>query len=396
MNRNTIIVLSIIFVGLMLFTIDSVSMAFVGRHAYMLFHPEEQITRTGLARTSENCTNLPAIDLSGTTEPHLTKLSEYQTACNSFITNQLMIFTDMPQSTPDAKADAEVMANTLREFSRVGVAPLVIAEPVTEWGLIDFIEFRTGFYDEWIDAYFAELKAQGITDQEMGMWVPFPEANLPYWNHSNARPEDFSIIVNKYLTAMKKHFPEAKGSVLLNSATYDSEDFDWRNGEYISLVQFVGGIDAGLVDSFGFQGLPWVAPSSDYDADILNAGEFLNHRLAIEAADSLGIKNIWFNTGTFGVKYAGDSENVSYVSAGERLATLNTILNEAKLAEGKGYEVTINIFAEDKSTLDEATDWSYWESVDSIPDSLDAIVFTNFVSEVYENEVGLTLFDRAK
>ncbi|CAN5115506.1 hypothetical protein BH11PAT4_BH11PAT4_7640 [soil metagenome] len=297
------------------------------------------------AATAECQAGSPIAGLDTATEPHLKKLSEYQVACNSLVTNELMIFTDMPKDGKDAKIRAQKIAESLTAFKKAGVKPLVIVEPVSDWGLIDFTEFGTGFYDEWITVYFQELKDMGFTDAEMGTWVPFPEANLPYWNNTNATPADFSGVVNRYLRIYKRFFPTAEASILLNSATYDSNDFEWSSGEYISLREYVKGIDKGIVQSFGLQGFSWMPNALQQGPGVFSASEYLNRNLAAEAADFLGVKKIWYNTGSFSAKYTLDTERKVTLSPGKRSDVLISILTEAKELKEKGYTVSINLFA---------------------------------------------------
>lgn len=330
--------------------------------------------------------------LESAVDPHLQKLSEYQDVCNSFVTERLMIFTDMPKDNIIAAQSAKKMAQTLKEFSQFKVTPIVIIEPVTEWGLIDFKEFGTGFYDTWINTYFSTLKSEGVTDEQMGIWVPFPEANLPYWNHGNADPQDFSSLVNRYLHGMKKQFPEAQASILLNSATYDKDDFDWENGEYASLIPYVAGIEKGLVNSFGIQGFSWTPPADSSRAGIFDAREYLNARLAMEAADQLGVKEIWFNTGSFSSKYTLDEKITVTITPNKRKDILNGILNEVDTAKSKGYNVWINVFAEDKSNSTEATDWSYWKNPND-RENPHRSVFRDFIVKANEMQLPISLFD---
>lgn len=340
---------------------------------------------------SGKCSNNPKItDLDKSEELHLKKLAQYQDNCDSFLTNQLMIFTDMPKDSKIAKENAINMAKTLGEFKKYEIKPIVVVEPVSEWGSIDFEEFGTGFYNDWIDDYFKELKAQGITDEMMGTWVPFPEANLPYWNHNNATPEDFSKIVNIYIGTLKEYFPNAKASVLLNSATYESDDFNWINGEYVSLNSYVEGIEDGLIDSFGIQGFPWVSSANDMESRIYDAREFVNSPLAIEAANTLDVKEIWFNTGTFSSKY-NNTENKVSVSAQERKLILDGIFKEAEKIKNEGFNISVNIFAQDKSAMEEATNWSYFDGdADEVEHN---IIFTEFSKKLEEKEIPLSIFD---
>ncbi len=322
---------------------------------------------------------------------YVQKLNEYQTLCSSKVADKYMIFTSMPNSQENAKSLARQLVPELKTMNEAGVTPLVIVEPTTEWGLIDFTEFNTGFYDQWINAYFAEMKQTGMTDEMMGIWVPFPEANLPYWNRKNATPKDFAQIVNRYLEVYKAQFPKAKASILLNSATYESDDFDWERGDYASLLPYVSDIKPNLVDSFGLQGFPWSPPATREGNGIFDAREFLNHQLAIEAARKLQVKEIWFNTGTYVTKYAQDDEKRVTISAAKRKDVSFGIVNEVMRAQEAGYSVWVNIFAEDKSKVAEATDWSYINAGGEHQQ-----VFHDFISRMTQSGIGISLYDVKK
>ena len=394
MKRNNIVIYSFVFFVIVLFTVDTVTMALLGQHLHEIFIPQKSEASVATQSSAMQCTDKPKIvDLAKATAPELKKLGLAQDVCNSYVSNEVMIFTNMPKDERVAKENAAKMATILKEFSRYNVKPLVIAEPETAWGLVDFVEFKNGFYDAWLNVYFAELKRLGITEKQMGTWVPFPEANLPYWNHANTQPKDFAILVNRYFAVLKKHFPKAEGSVLLNSATYATDDFDWRNGEYLSLIPYVSGINKEYVQSFGLQGFPWTPPATDYGVNISDAGEFINHHLAIAAAKELGVKKIWYNTGTFGRKYTNDPKSLALISAGERLNILRSIINEALITKKSGYAVSVNLFSEDKSKTTEATDWSYFKKPQDT-NAKDALVFGNFMDQMTKNGIPVSYFDK--
>lgn len=331
------------------------------------------------------------LGLDGATSKYMQKLSEYQVLCGSKVADKYMVFTSMPNSKEDAQALAQRLLPELKAMQSAEVTPVVIVEPTSEWGLIDFTEFNTGFYDAWINDYFIEMKKAGLTDDTMGIWVPFPEANLPYWNRKNATPKDFAQIVNRYLSIYKTHFPRARSSILLNSATYESDDFDWERGEYMSLLPYVSDIKPGLVDSFGLQGFPWSPPATREGNGIFDAREFLNYKLAVEAASKLKVKEIWFNTGTFMTKYAQDEEKKVTIEASKRKDVSYGIVNEVIRAKESGFNVWVNVFAEDKSKVAEATDWSYLQVGRDHQQ-----VFHDFIWRLNEAGIGISLYDVKK
>lgn len=324
----------------------------------------QQVETTLNAIKSTGCGSSPARSegLSTSPNPSLRRLGELEQKCNTSATDSLMHFTIMPKDSKVAKELAQQMAQDLVEYSQHSITPIVIVEPDSDWGLVDFTEFNSGFWDSWIKDYFSELKNQGVTDEMMGVWVPFPEANLPFWNHQNTSPDDFSKAVNRYLGILRAEFPDTKTSILLNSATYETDDYNWADGEYRSLRPYVEDLDPELIDSFGLQGLPWMPPANESGQPIFDPNEYLNSQLAREAADIIGTKTIWFNTGSFAAKYTQDEEIKVIVPADIRKQMLEKVLQEALELKRQGYSVSINLFAEDKSNTPEATDWSYWGS----------------------------------
>ncbi|HSX02204.1 MAG TPA: hypothetical protein VLI05_02700 [Candidatus Saccharimonadia bacterium] len=391
MKRHEIIICSIIFLACSLFAADTASVGLRGTHLVNL--PKLIWDQPKAYAVTSHCSSKPAIaGLAQAQDASLRKLATYQTACGSFASSTLMVFTDMPKDSKEAVTMADQMATTLKEYQKYRVTPLVIVEPVASWGFVDFSDFRSGLYDPWIMAYFAELKHDGITDSAMGTWVPFPEANLPYWNSQSVKPEDFGYLINDYVGMQKHYFPDSKSSIMLNSATYSSTDFNWANGEYISLIPYVKNIQHGLVDSFGLQGFPWAPRASQSGNGIYDAGEYLDPNLAKEAADYLGVKQIWLNTGSFARKYTLDDKDTITVSPEKRKDILGGAIDQAIKLQKQGYQVSINLFAQDKSTVDEATDWSYW-GPDGPLHSPAATVFNEFATKLNQAKIGLWIFD---
>lgn len=392
MKVGNIIIYTIIFIALSVFSIGTTTKALLGMNLFELagsVYPEKN--NASMVDSVARCSDLPTIDhLDDSGDNQLVKLGKYQKICNSFVSDTMMVFTDMPKDNIVATENAKKMAQTLKEFSDYGIRPIVIAEPITDWGLIDYEEFRSGFYNDWLETYFRTLEEAGMTDKEMGTWVPFPEPNLPYWNHANATPDDFAAIVNEYLGIMKTYFPNAKGSVLLNSATYETDDFDWKSGEYVDLSPYVAGLKKEYIDSFGIQGFPWIAPAGE-SGKIIDAAEFINYRLAIDAAKDLGVKKIWVNTGTFSRRYTNDERKMVYVNASQRAATLDSILSEVLKIKNGGYAVSVNIFAKDKSNAEEVCDWSYLSANN---EEADGIVLKDFLNKLYKDEIPVSVFDQ--
>lgn len=321
------------------------------------------------------------------------RVGELDQACSSQTTTHLMYFTVMPKDNDVAKQLAQTIWTDLKEFDSYNITPIVVIEPTSDWGLIDFTEFNTGFWDVWINTFFSELKSRGVTDEQMGIWVPFPEANLPLWNHQNTSPRDYAKAVNRYLTILKKYFPDTETSILLNSTTYPTDDFEWSDGEYASLNPYVQDINKDLVDSFGLQGFPWMPPANRKGSPIFEPNEYLNLDIAVEAATTLGVKKIWFNTGSFASKYTQEPEKTVIVPAQVRKEIMEKTLKQLIKVKERGYEVSVNVFAEDKSQTAEATDWSYWGSTYT-ENNLHLQVILDFMKDAKKQNIDVWFFLR--
>lgn len=390
MKRRHIVLINLLFVGLMLFSSGVVYQFMTGTKPLAFIKSLGHRSNTTVVATNA-CTAKDPLKLSGAKAAPLVKLSQYQQACHSFVADTVMVFISMPMSDSQAKAYAAQDADMLKDFSKHGVRPLVIAEPTDQSGAqINFADTADGSYNDYFQTYFETLKGAGILDAQLGIWTPFPEANLPYW--SNNQPQYFAPSVNNYVAALRASFPAAQTSVMLNSATYQTTDFNWENGDYSSLLPYVKGITPGSINYAGLQGFPWMARQGG-TASILNAAEFLNPNLLSEMADALGTKKVWFNTGTFGAKYALDPAATVTMTPERRKAVMTTIDTQALLLQKKGYDVAVNIFAQDKSKTSEETNWSYWSGSDPFS-SKDTPVITDFINQLSTQNISFWLFDK--
>lgn len=339
------------------------------------------------------CSDKKPLSILASDEPHLKRLEDYQKACDSFVTNKMMFFIGFSEGEAAAERNAAETADRLKAFRKSGVTPIVVIEPYIASEAMSYKAYLAGDYDKGTDRFFKRLKELGVTDEMMGMWVPFPESNTPSWNNKDTEPKDFALCVNKYLGKMKQYFPKAEGSVLLNATTYLPNDEGWENGDYISLAEYVNFLDKDLVSSFGIQGFPWVSNAQRTKRTIFKASEFLQPDLAIGAAQILRTRDIWINTGTFASKYTNDSQKTVQLSINERKALLNGILEVAlniRDYQQNEYRVSINLFSEDKSMANEATDWSYLQDADSTG------VLKEFLAQTNEYQIPISLFDKAE
>lgn len=321
---------------------------------------------------------------------HLHRLAEYQNMCGSFVTDQMMYFTGFPDSDRRAINLANAVAGQIKEFHRHGISPIVILEPTTETGgYVRLSKIASGQYDRQLDTFFAQLKRAGVTAEMLGIWVPYPEINIPEWDAKGFAPGDFSTIVNGFFGIMRKHYPGAKGSILMNAASFDPSDKDYEHDQYISFNQYISGIRPGTVQSFGIQGFPYKPPSGDPDRSAMTTNKFLHPELAVQAAKSMGATSVWFNTGSFASMYHGTGKITS--SPEERASVLNGILAEAEKIREQGFAVSINIFAENKADTSEDIDWSYGNLSNTA--NRHRTVLFDFITRTTDLGIGLSLFN---
>jgi len=328
--------------------------------------------------------------LRGSSNLTLRKLQEYEAACHGSVVDQLMMFSAMPTSVNEANQLASSTSETLKEFARFNIAPLVVFEPAQNSPTI-IADIKNGIYDDALKSYFSSLKSAGITDQQMGTWVLFPEANTPSWH--NTSPIDFQQNVKKVALFQKTTFPTSKISILLNSRTYPSDDVSWSHGELTSLIPYIDALPENLINSFGYQGFPSQQPMGGAaDNSKLTANTFLPIKLALEAAQKLGAGSLWLNTGTYAAIYANDPKTKVTLAPEERAAILDAVIDEAKESQSHGYATSINIFAEDKSKADERTNWAYWTHGANIIRN-DSGVFKTFLHKLRANRLSFSLYD---
>lgn len=394
MKKRTAFVYFIATIFLIFFGVSITFSALTGQKVTEVIKKKvESINQEVVIETVKTCSQKPKLDLETAQDEHLKKLAQYQQLCDSFVTDRLMVFIDMPNTDKKATEMAKKISIMLQDFHQHGVIPIVIVEPTSQWGLVNFSEFNSGFWDKWIITFFTQLQKNGVTQDQMGIWVPFPEANIPTWNKESASTADFGRVVNRYSRILLDHYPNTHVSVLLNSATYDVTDYDWSYGEYISLKPYIDTLEPGIISSFGLQGFPWLPQaSSQSTTTLLDPGEYLNYLLLTEAAQITSVNEVWYNTGTFAAKYASNTTETATLTADERLAILNQTLREANKLQDRGLKVWINLFAENKTGTGEDTDWSYTGNDPNQQEHFKA--FKYFVQELEKNDIGFALFDK--
>jgi hypothetical protein len=323
--------------------------------------------------------------------PQLRKLAEYEAVCKAAFADQQMLFSATPTTPQEARQLGNRLATTLKEYDAYSVHPLVVLEPVAPDGtILSLAAFAAGAYDASLAEYFATLQKRDVSDAMMGTWVPFPEANTPVWNETN--PDDFATAVTRIARLQKKAFPGSQASVLLGSQSYPSNDTEWLHGRFASLLPYTQNIPAGLIDSFGYQGFPWLPAADTEGYAMIDANKFLRTDYAAAAAESLGVRAIWFNTGTFARAHTDSPAAEVTMQVDQRRQILHSVLTQAGKLEERGFEVTVNLFAEDKSAMTEGVDWSYWQN-GKAQQSAARPAFVSFVKQATADDIPVAVYD---
>jgi hypothetical protein len=378
------------------FTLITLIVFLVGAYLTFSIYSNERLVDVFLGDPARNkvlvteaakCTTkevLPGLSTSPVDE--LKALGDYQDTCNSYVTNTTMMFVGMQWiNNPIGEADKIVAA--LSEYKKVGVKPLIIMEPYLDnSSLVDWKSFTEATPLTQLTQYFDRIKSAGITDSDMGTLVPFPEPNVPNWGPKNGDGELFVKSINIVLGQYKKAFPTAKGSILLNSQTYPADDTNWENGDYIPFSYYLTGLTPGIVDVLGIQGFPWVSTAdAPRKRELYEAKEFLAPDLTIAAMKTLRVRDVWFNTGTFGHKYANDDNKKVVVPAADRKKIVVSIFDVTESLIQSGYRVSVNLFSADKTKVRESTDWSYLKSTEY------QVVFRDIVREAQRRDVPISM-----
>ena len=326
--------------------------------------------------------------LTEASDPKLRKLAQYQQVCGGQPASRSSFFVPTPATVAQAHSYASDIVATLQAYARYGIAPLIFMEPASATGAhLDLVQYQNGAYDGALDTYFADIKAAGITDSTMGLWVMLPEGNLPIW--TSVDPATFAASVTKVAQFQKKYFPSSQTAIMLDSKTYPSAT-SWSGGAYASLVPYVQSIPKGLIDSLGLQGFPWSTPANQSGPNSYDPKVYLRTDLAAEAARSLGVTNVWINTGTFSRQHTNNVAATVTMTPVGRQALLDGALAQVKGLQGQGFAVSVHLFAQDKASVGEAVDWSYWQTP---ADSANTDVFATFAHDLTAANIPLWIFD---
>lgn len=323
---------------------------------------------------------LPSIlPLDSVRDRDLRKLASFQSSYGS-VGRSLSFFTSIPMDLETDLGEAEGVAAKLKAFAAAGVTPVVFAEPPVERSLADIADGVSPVY--W-EEYFQRIRSMGVTDGQMGLWIPYPEINTPIWNREWFSPTDFPRLVHSFSVAYKKVFPTAKAGILLNSFSYEPTDVGWEHGRAVSYLPYVQGIAPGNVDVVGIQAFPWFPRKNEDKKALDSVSKFLFMKWAVEAANAVGTKGIMVHTGVPRSMHEGAATKV-IVPLATRERIMRQIGTLVATYERLGYDMSLSLFLEDKSGVEEGTDWSF--------DASSAHVMKRIAKTAHCNGIPLVLY----
>lgn len=294
-----------------------------------------------------------------------------------------MVFINMPSNQQGIDDATSYLASLFKSFQTNKIEPLIVVEPSNENGPISFDSIANGEYNNNFDLFFNSLANKYDSTKLNTTWVPFPEPNIPNtWNNNNFDVRSFGYMFNNFSRIQKSNLSNSKSTILLNNKTYDSNDINWSNGEYKSFTGYIENIDKGLIDSFGIQGFAWNYSNPTWS--LKNAKTIIQSSLLTEAAQTLGLKSIWANTGTD--RFFKDNSIVYEVSNRDRNQINTDLSSELVKFTSQGYNVEVNLFLEDKLNTNEGRDWSYYTTNE------DRKVFSNFTNSLQRGNVSISIF----
>jgi hypothetical protein len=267
-------------------------------------------------------------------DPQLRKLAQYEKQYDyGFAGNITRV--GMPRNRDEAQKQSADMVKRLQEYKRQGIQPVVFFEARQEGGHETPLDLKklndhkhTKEYKIVMDEYFANIAQSGITDQEMGVWMPLPTPNNSGGKKDGVvDPAIFKRNAVPVMQAIKTHFNNAEVGITLDSAHPTLK----------------------YVDVVGFHYYPNNA--------IDNAAEHSLAQTAMQTASRVGAKKIMLDTGTASA-YRQHNGSMESASVAERGAQLAGVFTQAQETIKAGYDTFINIAVENDANSG-GSNWSY-------------------------------------
>jgi hypothetical protein len=270
----------------------------------------------------------------------------------------MLLNTDFPSNKSMGVTMGQQMVASLIAWHKAGVMPLVVLDPTLNGSSVNMNlnAFKPGsVYYQALSNYFQTIRNAGITTDEMGVWVPFDEPNQPEWYRGIVSPSLFDSNVDNFAANIRAYYPNVNLSIMLDSQTCQTrspcvtaDDYQTYN---TALKPYLNNLTAADLNSFGMEGFTWT--STD------NASQYLNPEVTIDCADQLGLKSVWFNTGTYQV--VDDNNVVTRVTVARRNRVLNSqIFGQMASVEGAGLKVDfVNMFSQNVLGGNWSANYSY-------------------------------------
>jgi hypothetical protein len=317
------------------------------------------------------------------------QLNKYNQICKSQVTDKLMIFSGMPNKLEKVSEAVINIQSKIYEITKYNLTPLIVLEPTFENTNISFNQLVSNEYNLIWDKYFSELNK--LNPDLQAEWIFLPESNTPIWDQSNFNVSDFGLIVNQFGNNLKKYFPNNKLDLLFDSKSYNWNDKKWQKPSTQNFNQYLIKINKKLIDKLWLQGFPYSARKSELlpnskKISETQISEYLNIEILKQSADYLGIKNIGINTGTFSQKYLSAKDKITLTNS-DREKLQNNLVKTIQTLKNSNYQISVNLFLQNKLKTPEETNWSYLDTLESQE------LFRQFVYKLNLDMVQVSIFD---
>ncbi len=352
---------------LIIIFLNCILVVFVVFKTVVIARPEDVSKELTQALSESGCTTKPSREevLLTSKYSQIRRLGELDAKCKSNSSELLVYQFVIPRSDSSAKELALRTSQLILESNNFDVTPIILLSPDKDWKLLDIRNLVVGNYDPYTATFFKELRLLGVTDDASVKWVLLPSANLPYWDKSYIAPADFIAIYNRIATQMFASYKNPEVGIILNSHTHETYPFKWTDREYVPFDAYLTGINKKYVGFFGIESVPWMPSLKTKDDLLFTPHDYLNLNNLSGAAQLLGTKNIYILTGTFSTAYTAEPDKTTKVPAQIRKVLLEETLDEVSSIKIKDSSINLLIIAQDLSSKEEQTDWSYWGSTSS-------------------------------
>jgi hypothetical protein len=311
--------------------------------------------------------------------PELSKHLQNQLKVGNKITNNLMYFHELPNTSVEVTDSINSIQEKTKEFGEAGLKATIVFDRSESKLDINSLEYLS-----YIRAIFEGLKNNKDFDPaNIDTIIYLPEANLP--ELLSVEPGQYNKSINDFFGISRQYFPSMNNSLLLETTTYSKDDINYSNGKRNSLEPYLKDLNKSLINRLYIQGFPYAFPFQAQGNKLLSADNYYELGLLEESYEYLGFKDIYLNTGILISTFHNSNKETLYLPKTEIEKQINTSLTFYKKLQDKGYKVHLNIFAEDKSNSGEGRNWNLQH--------YDSVMFLSYIEKLQKININFSIFD---